>query len=280
MKVLRHRLYHSDSEESFDYVESPNRGGDMTPEYLIMHYTANASGSGAINALTDKRRRVSAHLVIDTDGSITQLVPFNKVAWHAGRSAWYGREGLNNFSIGIEMVNPGWLTQRGNNWYTWYNHPVESANVIEAVHKNEALARGWHTFTSEQIEAAKDVALTLFSHYDLRDMLGHDDISPGRKQDPGPAFPLDYLRQYVLGNQEDTFPLFETTDDNGEGLNVREGPGSKYHKIEGSPLPRGTHVRVLEAYGFWRRVDVVGTVNDVIDIQGWVHGGYLVPVNE
>ncbi len=93
------------SEVSF--VETPNKGGDLSPRYLVFHYTAGRSATSSINWLTNPESKASAHLVLARDGTITQLAPFNIKTWHAGLSHWDGLSGLNSSSIGIEMDNAG-----------------------------------------------------------------------------------------------------------------------------------------------------------------------------
>ncbi len=86
------------------------------PTYLVMHYTAGGTMSGAVSTLKKKGSKASAHIVIDRDGAVEQVLPFNKVTWHAGRSRWRGLKGLNAHSIGIELVNAGPLQQSNGNW--------------------------------------------------------------------------------------------------------------------------------------------------------------------
>lgn len=112
MKVTSHLLYFDDGKQ-VPFVESPNVDSGLQPEYIVMHYTAGPTAKAAVNTLTNKSAKVSAHLVIGRDGSIFQLVPFNKVAWHAGVSSWEGRTSLNMYSIGIELDNNGRLTRKG-----------------------------------------------------------------------------------------------------------------------------------------------------------------------
>ncbi len=82
MKILRHRLRHDDG-TPVAFERSPNLGGRVAHEYLVMHYTAGSSAAGAIAAMTEPGGN-SAHLVIGRDGAVTQLVAFDRVAWHAG----------------------------------------------------------------------------------------------------------------------------------------------------------------------------------------------------
>ena len=101
------------------FTATPNQGGVVRPLYLIMHYTAGTSASGAISWLANPEAKASAHLVVDTNGAVTQMVRFNRVAWHAGRSNWGDLEGMNQFSIGIELVNAGKLRRVAGKWLNW-----------------------------------------------------------------------------------------------------------------------------------------------------------------
>jgi len=221
--------------------------------------------------LTNPVAEASAHLVIGRDGGITQLVPFDTVAWHAGASSWEGRVGLNHYSIGIEMDNAGRLTRHGDSWRAWFGADYPDGDVIEAVHKNEAEPCGWHLYTPEQIEVVFEVATLLMQEYRLLDMIGHDDIAPRYKSDPGPAFPMQNLRARVLGRRADEPVIYETTDT----LNIRSGPGTEYGALEGSPLPTGTRLVILDRAGVWALVDVQDTIEEIMDLQGWVHTRYI-----
>lgn len=270
MKVANHRLK-QDNGEPLPFRRSPNQSGAITPEYLIMHYTAGASAASAIDWLTNPAASASAHLVIARDGAITQLVPFNRKAWHAGRSRWAGRRGVNGFSIGIELDNFGVLTRVGDGWQTAWGKPVDPAEVVEAQHKDGDRLRGWHAYSEPQLEAALAVGSLLARRYGLKDVLGHEDVAPLRKTDPGPAFPMQSFRSAVMGRDADEPPLFETAT----ALNIRSGPGSDHGKLPGSPLPAGTKLEVLAESGLWRRVDVLEPVGDEMDLEGWVHGRFI-----
>jgi N-acetylmuramoyl-L-alanine amidase len=270
MKVINHFLYFDDGQQ-VRFVKSPNIEGKMQPEYLVIHYTAGSTAAGAVTWLTNSRAYVSAHLVIGRDGSITQLVPFDTVAWHAGASMWEGREGLNKYSIGIELDNAGRLLRKGGEWLAGFGKVYADDEVIEAYHKNGKGPYGWHTYSEKQLEVALEAGLALFEAYKLLDVVGHDDIAPHRKIDPGPAFPMDSFRAKLLGRMEIAPPLYETTID----LNIRSGPGSEYKRLAGSPLPKGTRLEKLKFEGSWMFVDVLDEVNGIMDLQGWVHGRYV-----
>jgi N-acetylmuramoyl-L-alanine amidase len=272
MKILRHRL-HSDNGQPLPFVRSPNTGGPLESEYLIIHYTAGGSAHSSIDWLVNPAAKASAHLVIGRDGRITQLVPFDRVAWHAGTSSWAGRDGLNRFSLGIELDNAGPLNRVGGVWRAWFGRDYPDAEVIEATHKLETRPRGWHVFTEAQIAVCLEASLLLMQKYGLKDVLGHDDVSPGRKLDPGPAFPMRSFKARLLGRREDESVHSRTTTQ----LNIRSGPGTQHPTLQGSPLPEDTVVLVLEEQGSWRLVDVLDVVNGLMDLQGWVHGRYLGP---
>lgn len=183
---------------------SPNIGGALKPTYLVMHYTGAVSAAGAIATLCDPAAKVSAHLVIDQAGVVTQLVPFDRVAWHAGASRWAGRSGCNSFSIGIELANPGLLARTGAGGFATRleRKAVAAKDVILAAHKNGGGVEPWAAFPAAQIAAAIEVGRAIVAAYGLKDVIGHDDIAPGRKIDPGPAFPMDPVRARVMGRAD------------------------------------------------------------------------------
>lgn len=273
MNIRNHRLY-LDGGRPCTFARSPNQSAPVEPAYLLMHYTAGRSAGSSVNWLINPAARASAHLVIGSDGGITQLVAFNRRAWHAGESRWAGRTGVNGFSIGIELDNPGALTRRASGWFTSWGDRVDDGLVFEAAHKNGGPVKGWHAFSGVQLEAAAEVASLLVDRYELKDVLGHEDVAPGRKTDPGPAFPMDSFRARVLGRANDEPEVFETISN----LNIREGAGTQFKKLDVSPLPPGTRLEVLAVEGSWRLVDVLGKVHDDDDVQGWVHGRYIRPL--
>jgi N-acetylmuramoyl-L-alanine amidase len=271
MKIRNHRLF-NDDDEPVPFEATPNMGGPLDPRFLIMHYTAGASVESSVRWMQRPDAQASAHVVIGRDGRIVQMVPFNRVAWHAGRSSWAGLNGLNQYSLGIEMDNWGPLKERApGQWFSWMGSPVPADQVIVARHRHGGPEGGWHTFTPAQIDAALQVGVVLREKYGFQDVLGHEDISPGRKTDPGPAFPLGSVASRIMGRSEEGEERHEST----VHLNVRSGPGVEHPTVPGSPIPPGTPVAVLGESGLWREVEVIGAVGGIHDIQGWVHGRYL-----
>jgi N-acetylmuramoyl-L-alanine amidase len=190
MRVVENRLW-ADVGKPVPFVRSPHVGGRIVPHFIVMHYTGGQSAESAVAWMTSPQSGVSAHLVIGRDGSVIQLVPFNRQAQHAGPSQWKGIQGLGAHSIGIELDNPGPMKSVGGKWKATFGKAYDGAHVLEAPHKHGGRYTAWYAYTPVQIEVAVEVARALVREFPIEEILGHDDISPGRKWDPGPAFPLD-----------------------------------------------------------------------------------------
>jgi len=183
---------------------TPNLGGALIkPTLLVMHYTASQNAKGAISWLCNKNAKASAHLVIDENGVVTQLAPFNRVAWHAGVSKWKSKSNCNGFSIGIELSNPGPLVKLGNGKFAdAYGGGFPADRVAMLAHKfDKGVVKPWAIYPQPQIEAAVDVAQAICAAYGIKEIAGHDDIAPTRKRDPGPAFHMDSFVARVFGRQ-------------------------------------------------------------------------------
>ena len=193
--IVRHRL------ADVPFTASPNTdGATIRPEAMVVHYTAG--GEGAARWLADSRAGVSAHLTISRTGEVTQLVPFTTKAWHAGRSEWQGRPHLNAWSIGIELENWGWLTPDPRDEMAMITHTgarIPFAHAIGGTHRNGGPWRWWERYPGAQVNVLVWVARAICREYGIKTILGHDDVSPGRKSDPGPAFPMACFRPAVLG---------------------------------------------------------------------------------
>lgn len=152
---------------------SPNQD-DRPPgtpiDVLLLHYTGMQTGQAAIDRLRDPVARVSSHYVVEEDGTVWRLVPEERRAFHAGISYWRGHRTLNDRSIGIEIVNPG---------HEWGYCPFPPAQM-DAV---RGLCRG-----------------ILFRHpIPARNVVGHSDVAPDRKQDPGELFDWPGLANAGIG---------------------------------------------------------------------------------
>lgn len=212
MNIKKHLLYDADGKQ-VRFMDTPNKSGVIKPKYLIMHYTAGASAESSAYHMANPSTNVSAHIVIGRNGSMIQMVPFNLKAWHAGKSRWLNLQGLNSHSIGIELDNVGILKKVGNQYKTSWNKPIPHNEVVEDEHKHRpGVIRGWQSYTKEQLDSALELTMLLREQYKLIDVLGHDDIAPARKIDPGPAFPMDRFKCVFQNNgQNDDEPNYVTT---------------------------------------------------------------------
>ena len=158
---------------------SPNYDVRRLPiSLLIMHYTGMESGQAALERLQDPQAKVSAHYLIKEDGDILQLVDEPSRAWHAGVSHWRGISDVNSASIGIEIVNGGHDFRDQNGSLPEYPEP--------------------------QIKSVMALSKDIISRRGPLEILGHSDIAPARKIDPGEHFPWPILAQNGLGLWPDT----------------------------------------------------------------------------
>lgn len=152
---------------------SPNFGERRdyaAPDMIVLHYTGMESGEGAEAWLCDPASEVSSHYLVHEDGRIVQMVREADRAWHAGKSSWHGDTDINSCSVGIEIVNPG--------------H-----------------ALGYKAFPRRQIDAVIALCRGIIARHHIRPerVLGHSDVAPGRKIDPGERFPWKTLAEAGVG---------------------------------------------------------------------------------
>ena len=150
-------------------IETPSRNFDgrtAPPSMLVLHYTGMKTGPEALDRLRDPEAKVSSHYLVDEDGRVFRLVAEERRAWHAGVSFWRGRRNVNGDSIGIEIVNPG--------------HEF-----------------GYRPFPEAQVERVIALVADIRTRWDIedRDIVGHSDIAPDRKDDPGELFPWKRLSE-------------------------------------------------------------------------------------
>ena len=261
--------------ENIKYIESPNRSGlfgSDLPDTIVIHYTAGRSAESSIQTLCNPAAKASAHLVVGRKGGTTQLVPFNTIAWHAGRSSYEGRTGLNKYAIGIEIDNAGRLTKGPGGFSAWFGGLYGDKEVVEATHRNESTPSFWHRYSEEQIECVLALCYLLADTYPIKTIVGHEEISPGRKTDPGPAFPLDKTRDLVLKRdraeegQAEEWPIHMAGVVNATRLNIRSAPRLGAGTVA-APLSKGTMVDIRKASSGWYEVDVV--------TRGWVKKEYI-----
>jgi N-acetylmuramoyl-L-alanine amidase len=236
VEIKNHLLYIDGKQVAFK--KTPNISAYKNKlQYLIEHYTATYSASGPIAWLTSKESQVSAHLVIDKQGIVTQLAPFDAVCWHAGESSWKGLSGMNQYSIGIEIVNSGILHPRSNEYYSDDGHVVK--DYVTLTNKLGFKAT-WEKYPPAQIETVAAVSQALKAHYNLKEIIGHEDVSPRRKTDPGPAFPWET----ILGAPAECNSKTTTAD-----VNLRKEPSVSSTIL--SVIPKGTVVQVSKEENGW-----------------------------
>lgn len=182
------------------FIPSPHhnrRPGKI--DAIVIHYTSSPTLDGAVAWFLNPESRVSAHYVIGPDGKMVQMVNDKDRAWHAGKSELHGKSNVNDFSIGIELVNWGILEHRGSGdfaaWPEDYTRPYSVEELGRPILKDHTW---WAPYPDVQVDACIRLCEMLRSKYqDITSdrIVGHRDISPGRKSDPGQHFPLDKVRQ-------------------------------------------------------------------------------------
>ena len=184
--------------------------GEITvPEVVVLHYTASGHFQHTVDRLATSPD-LSVHFVVGRAGEIVQLVPCDRRAYHAGLSEWKGKERVNAFSIGIEIINWGWLKAQQTNQDLLLTHvdtEVHKTGAVFSKHKNETTARWWQSYTGTQISAVRKLVIALCKAYNLTvdEVVGHNDIAPKRKVDPGPAWPMEEFKHEVaiaLGTEQ------------------------------------------------------------------------------
>jgi N-acetylmuramoyl-L-alanine amidase len=199
---------------------SPNHDarGKAPIDMLVLHYTGMPTGEAALMRLTDPAAKVSAHYTIDEDGTVYAHVPEARRAWHAGVSWWGGETDINARSIGIELVNPG--------------HEF-----------------GYRPFAEDQIAALTTLCHGILMRHPIPSarVLGHSDVAPARKEDPGELFPWERLAKAGIG----LWPVSQDSNLNVEAL-CRYGydPGAGEGKIV-TAFQR--HFRPQKVDGVWDR---------------------------
>lgn len=246
------------------------------PDTIIIHYTAGRDLESAAATLRDPGIKASAHLVVGRDNNqVRQIIPFNRIAWHAGKSQFGTRTGINRYSIGIEIDNAGRLEKSGNRYKAWFGKFYDEVDVFSGIHRNESKVSFWHLYGEGQIETVFSICRTLRDTFNIQYILGHEEIAPKRKTDPGPAFPLDELRNILFEDRGEAnssasmspgVPL-QTLAPPPKGmvdvakLNFRSLPTTDATLI-GDPLEKGQVLEILEERDGWYKVKVPKT--------GWV----------
>jgi N-acetylmuramoyl-L-alanine amidase len=177
------------------------------PDMILLHYTGMPTGEAALEQLTKAATKVSSHYLVFENGRIVQCVPEEQRAWHAGEASWAGESDINSRSIGIEIVNPG-------HEFGYTDFPLRQVAAVISLCKSIITRRG--PISADRI-------------------LGHSDVAPARKQDPGEKFPWGLLSESGVGHWVRAAPL------NLEGAGLKPGDrGDSVTRLQ----------RALRSYGY------------------------------
>lgn len=213
-------------------LSSPNFSsrGSNAVSMLVLHYTGMKSAPEALARLCDKQAEVSAHYVADEDGAVYQLVDENNCAWHAGVSYWRGHKNVNNISVGIEIVNPG--------------HEF-----------------GYRAFPDVQMQAVAELCKGIIARHKITpvNVVGHSDVAPQRKTDPGELFNWKWLAGQGVG-------LWPKINENEHGGVQNYSPYTNNLALYGYEIPEKPELlpKVIEA--FQRRFRT-HTINGIWDTE-------------
>lgn len=192
-------------------------------DMLVLHYTGMETGEAAEARLCDPAAEVSAHYVVREDGVIVAMVPEDKRAWHAGVSAWQGDGDLNSRSIGIEVVNGG------------HDFPLSDGALPP--------------YPDVQIAAVVSLCRAILSRHAIPQtrIVGHSDIAPGRKADPGEHFPWQTLSEHGVGIWPSQAPIMQGQVARGKGLEFGDS-GEPVERMQAMLLSIGYDLSVTARF--------------------------------
>jgi N-acetylmuramoyl-L-alanine amidase len=206
----------AESSVAAEVVPSPNhneRRDGRKPDMLVLHYTGMLSAQMALEKLCSAKSEVSAHYFVFEDGHIVQSVPEARRAWHAGVSSWQGETDINSCSIGIEIANPG------------HDHD-------------------YRDFPKRQIAALTALCRGILTRYHIPPdrVLGHSDVAPSRKRDPGEKFPWRTLADSGVGTWLAPAPIrdggakLSLGDENADVVKLQKGLADYGYGIENTGI--------------------------------------------
>ena len=261
---------------SANWRQAAHFGGQINrdlPLSVIAHDTAGRSAQTTIDYLATGARKVSYHVIIDRDGVMTQMVPLDRQAWHAGVSQHPDKpwiKGMNRCSIGVALDNPGELTRRPDGTYKAWFGGSWAHSEVERGHRNGRDT--WHLpYTARQLTSFEKLVLVLDAEYGVDSVLSHHAIAPDRKVDTSPTLdPLLHALTQQVEDKSDDMPIGDRAIvATIGGLNLRRGPNINAAIIETMPWNTGVTVEPpIQRTGY-----VFITTDD--GQAGWAHSHYL-----
>lgn len=251
------------------FKQTPNTSGKFKakPKILVLHYTA---GNHAYEAMMRSSHKASAHFTLDRNGDIYQIGDTDRTTWHAGVSFWKGLRNLNSYSLGIEIANFGyWRAEKG----VPFKSKAEAIQNgwVAAKHKNGGPELAWEPYPADQMDALEELVRWTLDNHPIHEVVGHDDIAPKRKVDPGPIFPMQRFVGLLHSDQSKPASKKLTRYKvNASTLNVRGGPSTSFETLKWGPLQRNAVVEVLREENDWSYIQAGKE-------EGWVFSQYLTP---
>jgi N-acetylmuramoyl-L-alanine amidase len=260
-----------------------NPDSTLDPRLIVIHFTTGTDPQSIVHTFQDPGEGVCTHLLVARNGHVVQFVPFDKVAFHCGLSAWECDRHLNRYAIGIEVDNAGYLdkTRRGfkRKGKLIPQDQVEFKKHWKEEHKN----RPWQKFSAEQVRVVQDLVKALIQKYPtIKEIVGHDMVNLVNRLDPGPFYPLGELRETALGSPQPTIREFRTLPPECPIFeNIGGRPPFVVPHPEHGELPANSKVRVRNehVYEHWSLVKVKQTSRSGLrDKEGWVRSNSIEPL--
>ena len=205
MELINHSLnalHRNQIQHGFETRSEVSEGVNLKcVDMIIIKSTTNQllDNSGNINGnITNS----PTHVLIDRDGLVTQFIPFNEQLPVAITGSWEGMKDLTSRSIILTFVNNGRLQKQGENFVSLEGTTIDKTDVFTGIHQNEESLSYWQKFTDSQVTVAEKIIRCLTSAYQVKYILGYEEVCPGLQTDPGPAFPLEIMRRKVMKDQQ------------------------------------------------------------------------------
>jgi N-acetylmuramoyl-L-alanine amidase len=238
-------------------MPTPNKSGALKPRLVVVHDTAGRlDHMTSVAWLRNPQASASAHFVVGMKGEIVQLASCLVKTWHAGKSSYRGEQNVNDFAIGIEIANPGRLgtTPGAKKARASFGQEFDIAAHRIAFAETPEHGRGWWMpYPDAQLQAVLDLCMAIRDRYNITNVATHWEISPGRKFDTNPLFPLAWLRGKMAGRKDDNSTVILSS-----GARIRKWPSFNHtnvvaevataqvanvirsgsYKAEGSDIPR------------------------------------------